>query len=237
MGVPKYLRIQQYIRAKIDSGEWESGDLIPTEAALGAQFGCSRITVTTALRELVKDGAIYRVQGKGTYVSAQKRSADPYAGSPFAAKSTASISEMTLPGEHKCIRVEETEAPDDVAAVLGLKPGQYVICIVRVKYIDDDPAFVEKVYLSQLLYASASKGQLETKSVAMLSEMCDIVLGDSYLSAEPVICDHEISGLLGIEEGAPIMHHIVELQDIQGNPVVCEHLYSSGKQKKHLMEN
>ena len=83
MGIPKYLRIQQYIRAKIESGEWREGTLIPTEAALSAQFGCSRITITTALRELVKDNVIYRVQGKGTYVSAQKKSDNPYISNPF----------------------------------------------------------------------------------------------------------------------------------------------------------
>lgn len=237
MGVPKYLRIQQYIRAKIDSGEWREGTLIPTEAALSAQFGCSRITITTALRELVKDNVIYRVQGKGTYVSAQKRSGSPYISNPFLSKNSVSISEMTLPGEHKCIRVKEIEAPDDVAEILSLKPGQYVICIIRVKYIDDKPAFCEKVYLSQLLYASVPKGQLETKSVALLSEMCDIVLGNSYLSAEPVICNKEVGELLEIKEGTPIMHHIVEIQDIHGDPVVCEHLYSSGKIKKSLIES
>lgn len=237
MGVPKYLRIQQYIRAKIDSGEWEEGTLIPTEAALSTQFGCSRITITTALRELVKDKVIYRVQGKGSYVSTQKKSGNPYISNPILPKSSVSISEMTLPGEHKCISVNEIEAPDDVAKILGLKPGQYVICVVRVKYIDDKPAFLEKVYLSQLLYASVEKGQLETKSVALLSEMCDIVLGNSYLSAEPVICNKDIGDLLNIKEGTPIMHHIVEIQDIDGNPVVCEHLYSSGKIKKSLIEN
>ncbi len=236
MGVPKYLRIQQYIRAKIDSGEWKEGTLIPTEAELSTQFGCSRITITTALRELVKDEIIYRVQGKGTYVSVQKKSRNPYNSSLGSSRDSASISEMSMPGEHKCVGIDEIPAPDDVAEVLGLKSGQYVICITRVKYMDDKPAFVEEVYLSQLLYASVKKGHLETKSVALLSEMCDIVLGNSYFSAEPVICNKKVGELLGIEEGTPIMHHIVEIQDIQGNPVVCEHLYSSGKQKKVLLE-
>lgn len=54
--------------------------------------------------------------------------------------------------------------------------------------------------------------------------------------AEPVICNKKVGELLGIKEGTPIMHHVVEIQDIQGTPVVCEHLYSSGKQKKVFLE-
>lgn len=67
MGVPLYLRIQQYVREKISSGEWPADQLIPSEAELSRQFGCSRITVTNALRELAKEGLIYRIQGKGTF--------------------------------------------------------------------------------------------------------------------------------------------------------------------------
>ena len=55
MGIPIYMRIQQFILDKIKSGEWAPGATIPTEAELGRQFGCSRVTVAMALRELVTE--------------------------------------------------------------------------------------------------------------------------------------------------------------------------------------
>jgi len=45
------------------------GDRLPSENKLASQFGVSRITVKNALDALVKEGIIYRIQGKGTFVS------------------------------------------------------------------------------------------------------------------------------------------------------------------------
>lgn len=70
--VPAYAQIKDYVRKQIESGAWAMGSMIPSEHDLLKQFGVSRMTVHRALRELTADQVLYRIQGAGTFVTAQK---------------------------------------------------------------------------------------------------------------------------------------------------------------------
>ena len=56
--------------AKIKSGAYPAGSLLPTESQLGEQFGVSRITVRGALRELETQGLVSRRPRLGSRVEA-----------------------------------------------------------------------------------------------------------------------------------------------------------------------
>jgi len=66
---PLYSQIRDYILEHIHQNKWQANDRLPTEAVLSEQFGVSRFTVKNALSELVKEGLIYRIQGKGSFIS------------------------------------------------------------------------------------------------------------------------------------------------------------------------
>ena len=65
----KYTQLYEALVKKISSGEWKPHDCMPTERELCQEYQLSRITVRDALNLLVKDGYIYRRQGKGTFVA------------------------------------------------------------------------------------------------------------------------------------------------------------------------
>ncbi|QAY67036.1 GntR family transcriptional regulator [Paenibacillus protaetiae] len=67
--VPHYVQIRKYVNDQIQQLKWREGDRLPSENELAAQFGVSRITVKNALDSLVQEGIIYRIQGKGSFVS------------------------------------------------------------------------------------------------------------------------------------------------------------------------
>ncbi|HHW01109.1 MAG TPA: GntR family transcriptional regulator [Clostridiaceae bacterium] len=67
---PKYRMIIEYVIDKINSKALKSGDRIPSEKEFSDMFGVSNITVRKAMSELVNSGVVYRVKGKGSYVSA-----------------------------------------------------------------------------------------------------------------------------------------------------------------------
>ena len=58
------------------------GDLIPSENELSKECGVSRMTVRNVITKLVQEGLLFRIPGKGTYVSEPKIIADTlsYAG-------------------------------------------------------------------------------------------------------------------------------------------------------------
>jgi GntR family histidine utilization transcriptional repressor len=67
--LPAYEQVKAFIKSHISSGAWKPGDPVPSEAALAAQFGISRMTVNRALRELTAEGLVTRIQGSGTRVA------------------------------------------------------------------------------------------------------------------------------------------------------------------------
>ena len=64
-----YAQVKQALKAGLAEGRWRTGELMPSEAELVAQFGVSRMTVNRALRELQSEGLVDRVQGVGTFAA------------------------------------------------------------------------------------------------------------------------------------------------------------------------
>ncbi|SFT15959.1 GntR family transcriptional regulator [Paenibacillus sp. BC26] len=65
---PLYIQIQNYFKDLIITRKLVEDDKIPTEKDLMDQFEVSRITVVNALAELAKDGWIYRIPGRGSFI-------------------------------------------------------------------------------------------------------------------------------------------------------------------------
>ncbi len=66
--LPKYIQIKEALRKQIDEGVLREGEQISSEVILIERFGASKMTVIRALQELVQEGYLLRIQGKGTYV-------------------------------------------------------------------------------------------------------------------------------------------------------------------------
>jgi DNA-binding GntR family transcriptional regulator len=68
---PLYLQLADSIKRAIQSGRLRHDDILPTEKDLCNAFSCSRIVTQMAYDTLVKQSYVYRIQGKGTFVSHQ----------------------------------------------------------------------------------------------------------------------------------------------------------------------
>lgn len=66
---PKYVVIKESIKEKIINGSIGPHDRVPSETELSKEFDVSIITSRRALTDLFNEGFIYRVQGKGSFVS------------------------------------------------------------------------------------------------------------------------------------------------------------------------
>ena len=59
-GFPLHRQVGAVLRNQIANGEYRVGDQLPTEGALGDQFGVSRATIRMALRALEAEGLLTR---------------------------------------------------------------------------------------------------------------------------------------------------------------------------------
>ncbi|MFD1067089.1 MocR-like pyridoxine biosynthesis transcription factor PdxR [Oceanobacillus locisalsi] len=69
MKKPKYQIIIDFIKEKISKGEWAIGSQIPSQRHLAKMFEVNRSTIIIALEELMADGLIEGIAGKGTVVT------------------------------------------------------------------------------------------------------------------------------------------------------------------------
>ena len=69
--VPLYKQLKQKIKKDIQDSFYQIGQIIPTEQDFCEEFAISRQTVREAITELVNEGLVERVQGKGTIVKAR----------------------------------------------------------------------------------------------------------------------------------------------------------------------
>ena len=124
-----------------------AGDALPSERALMARHGVSRMTVRQAIAALADDGLVHRVQGSGTFV------ADP----AFVSKSLhlTSFSEdirsrQMVPGT-RLLSSELVGADAGVAHDLALEPGTPVVHLERLRTADKSPMCLENVWLPAAL--------------------------------------------------------------------------------------
>ena len=70
--MPLYSHIREALRARILDGTYKAHDQLPSESELTRTFKVSRITVRQALSDLQKEGLIFKIHGKGAFVSKPK---------------------------------------------------------------------------------------------------------------------------------------------------------------------
>ena len=65
---PKYAMVRDYLSERIDSGEYQPGDRLPTEDSLVEILGVSKGPIRQAVSDLEQRGVLRKVQGRGTFV-------------------------------------------------------------------------------------------------------------------------------------------------------------------------
>jgi GntR family transcriptional regulator len=66
---PLYYQIKSILKSRILSNEFKENQRFPSETKLCVQYNVSRSTVRQALSEMVREGLIYRDQGRGSFVT------------------------------------------------------------------------------------------------------------------------------------------------------------------------
>ncbi|MCL2054651.1 MAG: GntR family transcriptional regulator [Oscillospiraceae bacterium] len=67
-GKPMYEQVKDGIRQAVYNGEFKGDELLPGMRQLAADLNVSMITTKRAYADLERDGLLYTISGKGTYV-------------------------------------------------------------------------------------------------------------------------------------------------------------------------
>src|SRR6185312_8544930 len=146
-------------------GTWPPGSLLPAEPNLCREFGVSRITVRKAISDLVHEGRIQTIQGKGTFVTV------PKVGERFVQRAFGIFEDMEQRGLRlttEVLRQEVVRAPDEIAAALGLRPGERVHVLVRLRSVEGEKILISTTYIPEVLCPGLVHEDLSTGSLFRL---------------------------------------------------------------------
>lgn len=200
--VPKYYQLKRDIVHKIESEEYSPEGPIPSERELMEQHQVSRITVRKAIDELVVEGYLYKVQGKGTYVKTDEKSNDLFS----LVSCTQAVRNMGMTPSKRVISAEVMRADKKRTKALNLTGEDQVYRLARVLYADEEPLNYTVTYLPEKLFPGLEKHDFEEESLyQVISEQYQATITKARRTVEAVLVKDEIAEYLEIEPGMPVI--------------------------------
>lgn len=199
--VPLYYQLRDKLRILIDEN-LAAGDQIPSEHELVARYNVSRNTVRLAIESLIKEGVVYRLQGKGTFVSPKQMRYDLQKLVSF----TEDMRRRGLKSDTHLLGLTRKIPPPYVAERLALYPDGETYEIKRLRLADGEPMAVSTTYIPCHLVPDLEEKSLVSDSLFKTIEErfhLKIGYGDRVLKA--AIADDSQAELLNVERGFPLM--------------------------------
>jgi GntR family transcriptional regulator len=215
--MPRYHSLGQVIRARIQSGEWQVGQRIPSERELMRLYGISRSTVRQSIENLVREGILERAQGKGTFVAPPKIKQGLLRLRDFAD----TMQRSGLEPAARLLAKGVFSPPTDVQQSLGLDSSQEVFWCQRLWLVNDFPMMIETLYLPVDRFPDVAEKYQECESLERFIEQhysVRIIREDEVF--EPVIMDRAEAELLGAKSGSPALWVEVVARDAALAPVM-----------------
>src|SRR6056297_2196965 len=213
---PLYQQIKRALAGRIIDGDYQPHERLPSESELMKVFGVSRITVRQALRDLHREGLVFSVQGKGTFVSKPKAVQDV----------------QRLQGYETSTRVidlKEVRPPQDVAEALGIRRTEGVMELRRVRHLNSEPISIDHSFYPLAIGNRLAGEDLSQDVFPMLEDRFNIQLSHADLHIEATIAGDDEVKLLRCEEGAPVLSIRRAVFDEDDNRVAFEILSYRGE--------
>jgi GntR family transcriptional regulator len=213
--VPLYYQLKQHIESQIRAGIWLPGDQVPSESDLGEKFQVSRTTVRQALGDLVNQGLLTRIQGKGTFVAHPRIRQRLTRLTGF----TEDFEARLMKPASQLLRQDRELADSRIASALHIREGSAVIVLERLRLANELPMAVEISHLREDLFPSFRAEEFPGGSLyAYLAEKFNLIPTIARQDMEAIACPQPKARLLGIAKGGPVLHIYRTTFDQSGRP-------------------
>lgn len=212
--VPIYEQVSNKIQEKIRKNELKPGERIGSINELIKEYDISRVTAVSVIEDLAKKGFVESRQGKGTFVK------NGYIGEEL--MSLRSFKEISKEGESKIIKFEKIHLPEDVVDIFNTTDTEGVL-IYRLQMSNKKPIALITIMLPQSI---VNKCDLKADSLDRFSMFeylekygIEVVSATQTISASAA--GGEVSELLQLPEGSPILYVERTSFDQDGQAVMC----------------
>ncbi len=199
-----YQALARRLRDALLRGHYPEGVRLPTEAELAREYAVSRQTVRRAFHDLVSEGMVHRIPGRGTFAA-------PRDGQYL--RQFGSIDDlMGLSIDTRLEIVEPLRRRVDIDAASRLRlDGDVVHTVVFRRLHNETPFCVTTVHLPPAVgVALAAEPSLTTVGAVAATTVIAMVdsrfpIAEAEQSITAVLATAPTTGLLGCADGAPLL--------------------------------
>jgi len=198
------------------------GSPMPSERVLSERYGVSRATVRQALQDLMFEGRLYRLQGRGTFVARPKLTQTLQLTSHTREMETSGL----RPGS-AVLAATEVVADEEVAEQLELEDGARVWHIERLRLANEEAMAIESLYAAADRFPDLGERMAGSASFyGILRDDYGVSLARGEETIECVLASPTAAGMLAIEPRSPMLKLIRRSWDRDGRVVeYVESLY------------
>lgn len=213
--LPMYFQLKELLREKIAAGEWQPGDMIPSERELSEQYNISRMTTRQALHELEKERLLRREQGRGTFIAEPKIEH----GLTHLTGFTDDMKSRGLQPGAVMVRQREVKAPLQALLALQMTPEAKVIVLERLRLAGGEPIALETCYLHFSGVEKLRDEDFENNSLYhILADKYQITPTRAEQKIGADLCTQREQELLKVVENSPVLRNKRITFDQWGRP-------------------
>lgn len=204
IAAPKYYIVKNDLMELIKNKIYPVNSLLPSEKELMDRYHVSRITVRKALDELVAEGYVYKIHGKGSYVRMNRQSNIKLSRKLISCSEEIRRNDM-VPRRR---RLNQMVVPCSrfVADALKLEAGEGVLWFERLYYADDIPITYANSYINLRYLKGLEEYDLEKMSMfSIVNDIYKYEIERSYREFEAVAASAMLSKELEVTEGYPLL--------------------------------
>ena len=219
---PLYVQLTDILRDEIERGLWMPDRKIPSENELHRTYGISRMTARQVIAQLVNEGLLYRVQGKGTFVAPNKISTR----SPAYAGIREQLEELGYATKTVLLSMEQVPADRAVAKKLGLDDNGAVFAVRRLRSADGVAMSLHESYVPVALAPDLDAHDVINEQLCVvLREQYGLTMGHVKETLEIVTASPGTAEQLEVRPGAPLLRlqHTIAAPDGR----LCEYARST----------
>ncbi|MBM7415656.1 GntR family transcriptional regulator [Rhodococcus sp. PvP016] len=198
--VPKHEQLRAILLHRCTK-ELQPGDLMPSERRLMEDYGVSRITVREAIGQLVNEGHLVRVRGKGTFVASRPVQSRLHLAS-FSEEMRAQGLEPTT-----VVLFARLEDPS-VATIraLDIAAGGKAYHIKRLRLADGEPVSVDDGWYDAAVLPGLVDLDLSKSIYDAVSSHYGQTIDRAEQTVSATAADNDTATLLGTKRGAPVLY-------------------------------
>jgi DNA-binding GntR family transcriptional regulator len=223
---PLYLKIKEWIKQQIEQGIWPEHYKLLSETDLASELDVSRGTVRKAITELIEEGMLVSIHGRGTFVASRRLE------QPLAERLVAISEDLIskgIPFETQVITQSLIDPDERIASLLSISKADRVFFLKRVRYVGNTPLILLHNYVVYQETPGIEKIDFTRHRLfEILEDHFGLDLDWGKRTFEAQVADAETASLLGIMECDPVMYleQIVFLKS--GTPVEMSDVWLRG---------